>query len=103
MQQNKLDFQVKKAAEKLAQLRAQLQARDQRQQAQARAEQKKQETRRLVLAGAFYLGQLGQNEALSAVINGVQFSAWLTRPSDRAAFGLPPILPARDGQEGGAQ
>lgn len=103
MHQNKLDFQVKKAAEKLAQLRVQLQARDQRQQAQARAEQKKQETRRLVLAGAFYFGQLGQDGVLSATLNGVQFSEWLTRPSDRAAFGLPPIPPAQGGHEGGAQ
>lgn len=52
------------------------------------------ENRRKILAGAFVLDQLGGDPARAARLrigDGPTLEKWLTRPIDRAAFGLAPL------------
>lgn len=78
--------------ERLAKLKAQraiLEARIQAAEARAKTIERKQETRRKILIGAYYLEQSQQpheQEALKARLAG-----YLTRASDRALFDLPPL------------
>lgn len=82
-------------AEKIAALRArlqQLEAAEKAATARARAvaagRARAEDTRRKVLAGAFVIDQLTLAEVAALELRGVRLSAWLTRPADRALFGL---------------
>lgn len=90
--------------EKLQQERDRLNAQIQRLAARKQSEERKQQTRRDVLVGAFVRRKLAEGEALvlteTALLN--EMDGWLTRPGDRAAFGLPPLAkkpnPASDSE-----
>jgi len=79
--------------EKLQQERDRLNAQIQRLAARKQSEERKQQTRRDVLVGAFVRRKLAEGEALvlteTALLN--EMDGWLTRDGDRAAFGLPPL------------
>lgn len=48
-----------------------------------------QETRKKILVGGFILAELGDPAVLK--VNNKRFADWLTRPDDRALFGIPPL------------
>lgn len=80
--------------EKLQQERNRLNAQIQRLAARKQAEERKQQTRRDVLVGAFVRRQLAAGEAvfLSSEDRLLRLmDGWLTRDGDRAVFGLAPL------------
>ena len=82
-----LEDRIKGQEEKLKKLKAL----HQKQQAQKRTSEAKKtradDTRRKVLVGALMLDMMGKNEQTKASIMG-KLDAFLTRPNDRALFGL---------------
>lgn len=80
---------ARKRADALAAEAAQARARAQRLEAIEREKMEKarraDDTRRKVLLGAYVM------HAQPDVANSVEFAAWLTRPNDRALFGLQPL------------
>ncbi len=97
--QNNLTMRAQKIAEletKLAKLReTERLAKLRKKSAKSRAE-RATDTRRKILLGAFVFDQIGSIESASKFALGERtFAAWLTRDSDRCAFGLAPLaLPA---------
>lgn len=79
--------------EKLQQERDRLNAQIQRLAARKQAEERKQQTRRDVLVGAFVRRKLAEGKTLVLTDSGLlrELDGWLTRDGDRAAFGLPPL------------
>lgn len=77
--------------QRLARLQAEQRAAEARAKASASKAARANDTRRKVLAGAFLLDLLGASGVAQISVQGRSFSAWLTRPDDRAAFGLPPL------------
>ena len=74
--------------EKLKAQRAKLEARIQAAESRAKASERKQDTRRKILLGAYYLEQIqrdGQMDEIKKHLDG-----FLVRDSDRQLFGLPP-------------
>ena len=80
---------ARKRADALAAEAAQARARAQRLEAVEREKMEKarraDDTRRKVLLGAYVM------HAQPDVANSVEFAGWLTRPTDRALFGLQPL------------
>lgn len=80
---------ARKRADALAAEAAQARARAQRLEAIEREKMEKahraNDTRRKVLLGAYTM------QVMPDVANSVEFAAWLTRPTDRALFGLQPL------------
>lgn len=79
--------------EKLQQERDRLNAQIQRLAARKQAEERRQQTRRDVLVGAFVRRRLADGGAIVLSEAGLlrELSEWLTRPGDRALFGLAPL------------
>lgn len=79
--------------EKLQQERDRLNAQIQRLAARKQAEERKLQTRRDVLVGAFVRRKLSEGQAFVLTESGLlrELSEWLTRPGDRALFGLAPL------------
>ena len=87
-----IEDRIKAQEEKLKQLKAL----KQKQEAQKRAAEAKRsritDTRRKVLVGAMMLEHMDKNEATKVSVMG-KLDAFLTRPDDRALFGLPEMPP----------
>lgn len=79
--------------EKLQRERDRLNAQIQRLAARKQSEERKQQTRRDVLVGAFIRQRLADGGAIVLSEPGLlrELDGWLTRDGDRAAFGLPPL------------
>lgn len=76
--------------EKLKEQRAKLAARIQAIEARAKTSKQKQETRRKILVGAYYLDEATKNNQLDDINK--KMEAYLTRNSDRALFELPELI-----------
>lgn len=92
-----IEDRIKAQEEKLKQLKAL----KQKQEAQKRAAEAKRsrtaDTRRKVLVGAMMLEHMDKNEATKASVMG-KLDAFLTRPDDRALFGLPEMPPSQSAE-----
>lgn len=85
-----LEQRVKEAEEKLKQLKTRQQMTEARQRAAMAKKLRADDTRRKVLVGAMFLERMGKDQdAKSKVV--LQLNHWLTRPDDRALFGLQPL------------
>ena len=89
----KLDERISGLEEKLKQLKTRQARLDARKRALASRQERKNDTRRKILAGAIVLTRVEQGK-----LPEVEFRSWLdaalTRPDDRALFGLAPQPPA---------
>ena len=85
----KLDEQIAEIQEKLKRLKLVQNARAERQQAISKRRERKEDTRRKILIGAIVMAKIEQG-----VMDDKQLKSWLdqalTRPDDRALFGLEP-------------
>ena len=79
--------------EKLKAQRNTLNARIQSAEARARVSERKKDTRRKILVGAFYLDQAQGNPIQWAELQ-QRMASYLTRDSDRQLFELPPLTAA---------
>lgn len=86
----KAEEAVKAAHEKLKQARALKQKQEARKRATLAKVERAADTRRKVLVGAFILEQLERASISPGLLTyeSGRFSEWLTRPHDRALFGL---------------
>ena len=82
------------ALEKLKQQRATLDARIQAAEARTRVSERKQDTRRKILIGAYYLEQAQRNQQQWAELQQIM-TRYLTRENDRRLFELPPLTTAQ--------
>ena len=80
--------------EKLLQQRAQLDARIQAAKSRESQAERKADTRRKVLVGAFVLEAIGGNVA-ALEINGRKLADFIQRDGDRALFNLPAVKPVQ--------
>ena len=74
--------------EKLRQQKAQLEAKIKRVEAQEKAKAKKADTRRKILVGSYYLNMAEVENNMPELVQ--KMDGFLSRPSDRALFNLPP-------------
>lgn len=90
----KLKASIEAQAKKLAQLKKQKAKID----SQGKVTEKKKNTRRLILLGAFIDSQLAKNGISPALLTyeNKRFNDFLTRPEERALFDLPPLLMPSD-------
>ena len=81
--------------DKLIEQRARIDARIQAAKARLDQNERKLDTRRKVLLGAYVLETMRRANMSPADLDlaGERFSAWLTRDTDRALFNLPPLSP----------
>lgn len=77
------------AIEKLKSQQAKLAARIQAMEARAKVSERKQETRRKILIGAYYWDAVKKNGEMELLKQ--QLDGYLTRDSDRTLFELPPL------------
>ena len=61
-----------------------------REEARVRAKERKEETRRKILVGAYILDKATRDEQYHGWLQ-KSLDGFLTRPDDRALFGLPPL------------
>ena len=80
--------------EKLKEQRETIAARIRREQAKARTRERKDDTRRKILAGAVVLERADKDAALKTQLDAL-LARFLVRDDDRALFGLAP-LPAKE-------
>lgn len=78
---------------RLQQLEAAQKAAEARARAAANKQARADDTRRKILLGAFVLDHLQIAELAALQLRGAAFGAWLTRPADRALFGLSALPP----------
>ena len=78
--------EINKALERLKQKRNQLNAQIQKAEVRERTAQRRQDTRRKILIGAYYLEQAEQAGTYPQLLE--QMDVFLTRSSDRKLFGL---------------
>ena len=83
----KLEATIEAQQKKLAQLKAQKQKMEALQKAKLTGLARKQDTRRKILAGALLLELMAKDTEFQKKILGT-LSTFLTRPDDRALFGL---------------
>jgi hypothetical protein len=76
--------------EKLKTQQAKLTARIQAAEARTKVSERKQETRRKILVGSYYLDQARQNDQLDEIKK--YMSGYLKRKSDRQLFELPELI-----------
>jgi large subunit ribosomal protein L7/L12 len=76
--------------ERLKEQRAKLAARIQAIEAREKTSRQKQETRRKILVGAYYLDEATKNNQLDDIRK--KMESYLTRNSDRALFELPELV-----------
>lgn len=74
---------------KLYEQRAQIAARIKQLEARTRARSRKEDTRRKIIAGALALEHASRDEAFGRTLHDL-IARFVTRPHDRALFGLPP-------------
>lgn len=74
----------------LQQKKAQLEARIQKEKSAQRQAKRKRDTRRKVIAGALALEHAGMDEEFGKALSQLIYRN-VTRPEDRALFGLPPL------------
>ena len=84
---SKLEATIEAQQKKLAQLKAQKQKMEALQKAKLTGLARKQDTRRKILAGALLLELMAKDTEFQKTMLG-KLSAFLTRPDDRALFGL---------------
>ena len=77
--------------DKLKSQQVKLAARIQQIEARSKVSERKQETRRKILVGAYYLDQARKNDKMEEIKNNLR--DYLTRKSDRQLFDLPEIIP----------
>jgi hypothetical protein len=77
----KIEFQQKK----LEQMKAKKQQLEAREKARLKALERKKDTRRKILAGAFFLEAAGK-DAMSTAVNGKTLEEFLTRDDDKKIF-----------------
>jgi len=77
----KIEFQQKK----LEQMKAKKQQLENREKTRLKALERKKDTRRKILAGAFFLEAAGK-DAMSTAVNGKTLEEFLTRENDRKLF-----------------
>ena len=82
-----IEARIKAQEEKLKQLKAQKQQIEARKRAAAAKVNRAQDTRRKVLAGAMILDMMERDEATRQRFT-ARLDSYLTRPDDRALFGL---------------
>lgn len=74
--------------QKLAHLKAQKSAAENRERAKNLAVNRKADTRKKILLGAFVLDQVSSTGISGLEVGNERFDEWLTRPEDRLLFGL---------------
>ena len=84
---SKLEASIEAQQKKLAQLKARKQRIEQREKSKLQGLARKQDTRRKILAGALLLELMAKDTEFQKTMLG-KLSAFLTRPDDRALFGL---------------
>lgn len=96
----KLQASIDAQLKKLEQLKAQKLKIEARNRAKLKGQERKNDTRRKILLGAFVVEQMERaGKSLAAFhLEGQQFQAWLTRDDDRALFGAKPIAPPAQDQ-----
>ena len=83
----KLEASIEAQQKKLAQLKAHKQKMEAREKARLQDKARKEDTRRKILAGAMLLELMDRDKDVQKEMLG-RLSAFLTRPDDRALFGL---------------
>lgn len=89
----KLEADIEAQRKKLEQLKAQKQQIEARERAKLRGIERKNDTRRKILAGAMVVEMMQSDEDVKRKIM-ARLDGFLTRPDDRALFDLPATLPA---------
>ena len=84
----KLEASIEAQAKKLAELKAKKAKMDARGRSKEKADERKKETRRLVLLGAFLKSRMDASEETKAK-NMTGLDGFLKRPEERALFDLP--------------
>jgi hypothetical protein len=74
---------------KLAELKAQKLQADARERARHLNQKRKNDTRQKILLGSFLLAQIPVDRLSQFCLGNKSLDSWLTRPADRALFGLP--------------
>jgi len=82
-------IKMAKRLEQLKKKREQLNAQIQKVEATGRTKERKQETRRKILVGAYFLNKAREDGAMENLTQ--QVDAYLTRNIDRVLFGLPAV------------
>lgn len=88
--------------EELIAKREAVNARIRREQAKARTQERKDDTRRKVLAGAAVLERAAKDDLFKHELH-QQLAGFLTRPDDRALFGLAPLPATPDAKPEAAE
>jgi hypothetical protein len=94
----KLDDSIETQQKKLDQLKARKQAVEARLRAEEKKRSRQQDTRRKILAGAFFLDAAG-GFPLAVDVHGKTLEHFLTRDDDRALFGLLPLAQIENNRE----
>jgi len=81
----KLDASIKNKQQQLEQLKAKKQAIEAREKSRLKTLERKEDTRRKILAGTFFLEATGRN-VLKTVVNGKTLDEFLIRPNDSILF-----------------
>lgn len=92
-----LDERIKAQEDKLKQLKALKQKQEAIKRTAEAKKSRAEDTRRKILVGAMMLDHMENNEATKTSVMG-KLHAFLTRPDDRALFGLAPTAPETPGQ-----
>ena len=82
-----LDEKIKKQQERLKQLKAQKQALEAKEKKRIAEQQRKEDTRKKILLGAYLLKKMGESEVNTQRIL-AELDEYLVEPRDRALFGL---------------
>lgn len=82
---------TRSSLEKLKAQQAKLAARIQAAEARVKVSERKQDTRRKILIGAYYLDEARKNDDGLAGLK-EKLDGYLKRDSDRGLFGLPPLM-----------
>ena len=82
-----LDEKIKKQQERLKQLKAQKQALEAKEKKRIAEQQRKEDTRKKILLGAYLLKKMGESEVNNQRIL-AELDEYLVEPRDRALFGL---------------
>ena len=82
-----LNDKIQKQQERLKQLKAQKQALEAKEKKRVAEQQRKEDTRKKILLGAYLLKKMGESEANNQKIL-ADLDEYLVEPRDRALFGL---------------
>jgi hypothetical protein len=87
---------AKSALDRLKEQRTKLDARIQAAQARSKTSERKKETQRKILVGAYYLDQARKNNRMDSIKK--IMNAYLKRGSDRVLFDLPELVESKGGE-----